>query len=97
MRYIIKEQHSIAGKLEMQIQINPQITTIPEVKGIKPIFTLRICTSNIMETEEPEQWAIPLYPKTTMGVVGGSCVYMTELYDYFGRRIYRVIRMAYDV
>lgn len=92
------QEHSIARELEMQIQINPQIKTIAELKAVKPIFTLKICTSNTMETEEPEQWAVPLLPKTIMGVVGGSCcAYMTELYDYFGRCIYRVIRMAHNI
>ena len=82
----------------MQIQINPQITTIPELKAVKPIFTLRLRTSNTMKTEEPEQWAIPLYLKTTMGVVDGSYHgYITEMHDYFGRTIYTVIRLDQDV
>lgn len=82
----------------MQIEINLRTTAIPELKAASPILSLRIRTPNEMETEQAKEWAIPLYPKTIMGVVDGSYHgYVTQVYDYLGREIYSIIRLVQDV
>lgn len=86
-----------------QIQINPELIEVPEIEAvIQPVVRVRIYTASDIRTEEPQQWTVPLYAKTTMGFLGvyrgcSSWGYITEVSDYFGRRIYDFIRLTQDV
>lgn len=85
-------------KPKMQIEIKPQIITIPEIEAVEPVVTVRIYKASEIKTEAPQQWCPPLYAKTTMGYFEGSYWgYITEVTDYFGRRIYDYIRLTQEL
>lgn len=67
-----------------------QIQILPQIKAVKPIFTLRIYTLNSMKTEEPQQWVVPLRAETTMGVEGSYHGFITELKSYDSEKPYYV-------
>jgi len=68
------------------------------MEAIEPILTLRkVYHAETMRREEPEEWQIPIYAKTVMGVIGTTYAYTTVLHDYFERNLYRIIRMTSDL
>jgi len=82
----------VVGTGAIGIVIASELTRNPEIKEI------RLADINLQRAEQIRDWLHAcIRAKTVMGVEGSIYVYITWLHDYYGRYLYRIIRMAYDV